>query len=171
MVQSSAKTVVRAVPHPAVILTTKPFNSPDELSELVDLHPALLRSAFAFDHILPLPTPSRAVLREAGNLYRFHPAFWYVLLGTETVRALGVRALSIQALPWHRSGPELCEWYESRERVVMATVPHPSPKNRWFKDLRCRRAAERFLRAAAGPAGGMAHKAFRARSLAPGGRL
>lgn len=117
-----------------------------------DIVASLLWSRFALDNLLPYPDPSRRALTQAAALYKFVPGFWYVLAGTEVVRALGTRALpKVPAgkLPWHgtRNAPPL-EWYESREGVVMAVLPHPSGRNRWYNDRRSRAAAEKFLREA-----------------------
>lgn len=114
---------------------------------------AFLRCRFALDNLVPYQSPSREALRDAGELYAFASGFWYLLAGTEVVRALGLRALSAKngRLPAGRTSwaPDPLEWYVSREGVVMAILPHPSGRNRWYNAAPNRRRAERFLRAAA----------------------
>jgi len=109
-----------------------------------------LRAALALDNLVPYPDPSRKALREAAQLYRFLPGWWYLLAGTEVVRALGGRArpANRDALPWSLTGPSPLVWYETREGVTAAILPHPSGRNRWYNDRRCRAAAEAFLREA-----------------------
>jgi hypothetical protein len=129
------------------------------LAELADASPIAtkrLERYFALDNLVPYPDPSRRALREAAELYRFLPVFWYVLAGTEVVRALGHRARPMRGdkLPWSLTGPDPLCWYESGEGVIMAVLPHPSGKNRWYNDKRCRAAATAFLREARWTRGG-----------------
>ncbi len=123
------------------------------LAELAGVKPSKLRDLFRLDNLVTYADPSREALRDAAALYQFDRNWAYVLTGTEVVRALGKRAKPRtedpeHALPWHASGPGILEWYESREGIVMAVLPHPSLRNRWYNDKRCRRAAENFLREA-----------------------
>lgn len=137
------------------------------LAALAGVTPEELRERFALDDLLPYSPsgddltadgrPSRELLTEAASLYRFLPGWWYLLAGTEVVRAFGCRVrpdmrhawdVSGSRIPWHGSGP--LEWYVTREQVVAAVLPHPSGKNRWYDDARCRAAAEKFVCDAAG---------------------
>ena len=59
------------------------------------------------------------------------------------------------------------EWFESREGVTMAILPHPSGLTRWYNDQANRERAEKFLRSAAAAGKthsktGGAHRAWRA---------
>lgn len=146
--------------------------SGQRLADLADVSPESLTRVFALDNILPYPSPSRRALKEAGELYRFVPDFWYALAGTEVVRALGRRALPSKAtrLPWHRSGPAPFEWYESSEGVVMVMLPHPSGRNRWFNDARCRAAAKKFFTEAAWARRGKAHELWKSAHALGGAR-
>lgn len=159
-----------AVPRvlPACVLGVAPAErgaepwSPDSpsgrrLAELAGLSPDGLRAVLRLDNLVSYPDPARSSLRRAGKAYEFDLSLRYVLAGTEVVRALGPRALcgrDSRRLPWHRSGPGVLEWYESAEGVVMAVLPHPSGRNRWYNDARCRGAAERFLRKVVAEIGG-----------------
>lgn len=141
--------------------------STQHLARLADIDPKKLGDNFALDNLLPLARPSRLALREAGELYRFLPTFWYLIVGTETIRALGKRVLPAKAkdnerVSWSLSskGLEPFVWYENREGIVMATLPHPSGNNPWYNDAKRRGMAEAFLRDAAWTRRDSAHKAW-----------
>ena len=175
---------------PVVILGTAPARdgapawdedapSTRRLADLAGVRPDELCLHYALDNLLTVtsgscstPSAYRSALAALAARYDFLSGFRYLLAGSEVVRALGKRALvarDARRLPWHRSGPGVLRWYESAEGVTMAVLPHPSGRNRWYNDPRCRRAAERFLRACAArgdgrigsPAHGDAHARFR----------
>lgn len=146
---------------PAVILGVCPARDGDRawhpdaasgqrLAELACVEPERLSARFALDNLVPYAAPSRKALKEAAALYRFVPGFWYVLCGEDVVRALGRRARpavlpgELPTMFDQRPRP-LC-WYESREGVVMASMPHPSGRNRLYNDVRLKHAAGEFLR-------------------------
>lgn len=139
------------------------------LAELAGVEPERLGSNFALDNLLPLEKPSRTALREAGEMYVFEEKFWYIVVGTETVRALGKRVLPLKTsrstngrVSWSMSGRgiEPFSWYETREGVVMSVVPHPSGNNPWYNDVDKRKKAEKFLRDACWTRRDSAHTAW-----------
>lgn len=162
--QSKSTAPVLARRRPCIVLGIAPAATgerawgPDtasgsRLAELAGLHlasssDASLEKYFGLDNLVPYPDPSRRALRDAAQLYTFMRGWWYVLAGTEVVRALGHRARPVRGdrLPWSLTGPDPLVWYESGEGVVMAVLPHPSGRNRWYNDKRCRAAAMAFLR-------------------------
>jgi hypothetical protein len=126
--------------------------SGQRLAELAGCAPDKLGRHFALDNLVPYAAPSREALRDAGQLYRFVPECWYLLAGVEVTQALGKRSLprhKDSKVPWHDAwSRSVLSWYESREGVVMSVLPHPSGRNRWYNDERCRAAAQKFLREA-----------------------
>lgn len=141
------------------------------LAALAGVEPDQLPRLFALDNLLPIYMPSHEALREAGELYQFLPGWHYVLAGSQVVKALGTRARPRGA--GTHDGPGVLRWFESREGVVMAVLPHPSGRNRWYNDAGNAAAAGRFVRrarwteadVAADPSVGLnyqAHRAWRA---------
>lgn len=139
------------------------------LADLAGIAVEKLGSNFALDNLLPLASPSRTALREAGEMYQFEPRFWYVIVGSECIRALGKRVLPIKVtrstngrVSWSFSGRgiEPFSWYENREGVVMAVIPHPSGNNPWYNDPDHRKKAEKFLRDACWTRRDSAHTAW-----------
>lgn len=136
--------------------------STERISEIVSVPAARLGQRFALDNLVTgEESPSRTTLREAGGSYRFIEGFWYLLVGTETIRALGKRALPKKGegknklVMWSmgKGGIPPCKWYESREGVVMATMPHPSANNPWWTDEDRLNEVAKFLRGAASKVG------------------
>lgn len=161
--------------HPCVVLGFAPAktgapawaaDSPSgaRLAELVGVVPAQLPALFALDNLWPAPKPDHAQLREAAQLYQFLPGWWYVLAGSGVLKAFGKRARPADAAGWWDQ--RVLEWYDSREGVTMAVLPHPSGLTRWYNDQANRERAEKFLRAAASnhacTGAGGAHRAWRA---------
>jgi len=130
------------------------------LAELIGVDSVHLSDLFALDDLVSHKNPGRKELKRAATLYKFESAYRYILAGTEVVRALGKRALADfqsgrspfvgwrKDVPWSLAGAGPLSWYESREGVMMAILPHPSPRNHWYDDKRCWNAAQRFLASA-----------------------
>lgn len=130
------------------------------LAELAACEPNALRNLFALDNLVPYAKASSVALGEAAALYTFVPTFYYLLAGHAVLAAFGRRAhaaLGASALPWSASKQPPLAWYETVEGVTAAVLPHPSGKNRWYNDKRCKAAASAFLRAAAWQGSTAAH--------------
>lgn len=136
--------------------------SGERLARLAGLSLALeLPHYFALDNLLPIYMPTRLQLRQAGMLYQFLPDWLYVIAGSETLRALGRRARPKDASSW-LDDPGVLTWYESRAGAMVAVLPHPSGRNRWYNRLEHQEAAEAFLQRARWDDGEPVHRRWRA---------
>lgn len=119
--------------------------SGQRLALLAGVSPEQLPFTFSLQNVYPgaAETADRETLRVHGAAFVFDPEHRYVLAGYEVCRALGERVLPSDGT---RDDLEPLRWYESREGIRVALLPHPSGRNRWYNSASNRRAAEVFLR-------------------------
>lgn len=86
-------------------------------------------------------TATRKTLADEADAYPLQPNVRYVLAGYEVVRAFGNRAMPVTG----RRSTQPLDWYRSRSGPVMAQLPHPSGRNRWYNDRENRKLVRCFL--------------------------